>query len=69
MDDCSTDIVGSVEENSDDNVEDKEEPEKDKPISSIFEEKGEVKNHKPDYDPWRPLRQKVENYLYWNKVQ
>ena len=64
MDDRSTDIFGPVEGNSDDSEEEgeeeepEEEQEKDQ-ISSIFEEEGEVEEDKPDYDPWRPLRQKV----------
>ena len=68
-------MFGPVEENSDDSVEDEEEPEEEQEkdeISSIFEEKGEVENDKPDYDPWHPLRQKVGHdlkELYWNKVQ
>ena len=53
-----------MEENSDDSVEEEEEEELEEEqekddIRSIFEEKGEVENDKPDYDPWRPLRQKV----------
>ena len=58
MDDRSRDIFGPVEEN-DDSVEEEEEAEEEKEkdqISSIFEEKGEVEEDKPDYDPWRPLR-------------
>ena len=62
MDDRSTYGFGPVEENSDDSVEEEEEPEEEQgkdEVSSIFEEKGEVEDHKPDFDPWRPLRQKV----------
>ena len=75
MDDRSTDIFGPVEENSDDSIEEEEEPEEEQEkdeISSIFEEEGEVENDKPDYDPWRPLRQKVGHdlkELYMNEVQ
>ena len=75
MDDRSSDIFGPVEENDDDHVEKEEEPEgeqdKDQ-ISYIFGEKGEVEDDKPDYDPWRPLRQKVGHdlkELYMNEVQ
>ena len=60
MDDRSTDIFGPVEENSDDRVEEEPEEEQEKDeLSSIFEEEGEVEDDKPDFDPWRPLRQKV----------
>ena len=62
MDDRSTDIVGSEEENDDGSVEEEEEPEEEQEkdqISNIFRERGEVEDDKPDYDPWRPLRQKV----------
>ena len=55
-------FFGPVKENSDDSVEEEEEPEEEQEkyeISSIFEEKGEVEDDKPDYDPWLPLRQKV----------
>ena len=77
MDERSTDIFGPVEGNSDDSEEEKEEEEPEEEqekdqISSIFEEEGEVEEDKPDYDPWRPLRQKVGQdlkELYWNKVQ
>ena len=68
MDDRSTDIFGPVEENSDDSVEEQEKFD----ISSIFKEKLEVEDDKPDYDPWRPLRQKVGHdlkELYWNEIQ
>ena len=64
-----------MEENSDDNVEEEEEPEQEKEkdeISSNFQEEGEVEEDKPDYDPWRPLRQKVGQDLkdlYGNKFQ
>ena len=64
-----------VEENSDDSVEEEEEPEEEQEkdeFSSIFEEKGEVEGEKPDYDPWRLLRQQVGHdfkELYVNKVQ
>jgi len=57
MDDRSADIFGPVEENSDDRVEEKgeeeseEEQEKDDIGSGIFEEKLEVEDDKPDYDP------------------
>ena len=73
MDYRSTDVFGPVEENSDDSVEKEpqEEQEKDE-ISSIFEEEGEVEDDKPDFDPWRPLRQKVGHDLkerYMNEVQ
>ena len=77
MDDRSTDIFGPVKGNSDDSEEEEEEEEPEEEqekdqISSIFEEEGEVEEDKPDYDPWRPLRQKVGQdlkELYWNKVQ
>ena len=77
MDDRSTDIFGPVEGNSDDSKEEEEEQEHEEEqekdqISSIFEEEGEVDEDKPDYDPWRPLRQEVGQdlkELYWNKVQ
>ena len=77
MDDRSTDIFGPVEGNSDDSEEEEEEEEPEEEqekdqISSIFEEEGEVEEDKADYDPWRPLRQKVGQdlkELYWNKVQ
>ena len=75
MDDRSTDIFGPVKENSDDNVEEEEEPEEEQEkdeISSIFEEKGEVEDEKPDYDLWLPLRQKVGHglkELYMKEVQ
>ena len=75
MDDRSTDIFGLVEENSYDSVEEEEEPEEQQEkdeVSSILEEKGKVEDDKPDYDPWRPLRQQVEHdlkELYVNKVQ
>ena len=60
MDDRSTDIFGPVEENSDDSIEEEPEEEQEKDeISSIFEGEGEVEDDKPDYDPWRPLRQKL----------
>ena len=75
MDDRSTDIFGPVGENDDDSVEKEEEPkeeqEKDQ-ITNIFEEKGEVEDDKPNYDPWRPLRQKEGHdlkELYMNEVQ
>ena len=66
-----------MERNSNDSVEEEEEEEPEEEqekddISSIFEEKGEVQNDKPDYDPWRPLRPKVwqdPKELYWNEVQ
>ena len=48
-------FFGPVKENSDDSVEEEEEPEEEQEkyeISSIFEEKGEVEDDKPDYDPW-----------------
>ena len=57
---------GPVEENNDDSVGEEEEPEEKQEkeeISSIFEEEGEVQDDKPDYDPWRPLRQKVGHDL------
>ena len=68
MDDRSTDIFGPVEGNSDDSEEgeEEEEPEEEQgkeQISSIFEEEGEVEEDKPDYDPWRPLYQKVGQAL------
>ena len=75
MDDRSTDIFGPVGENDDDSVEKEEEPEEEQEkdqISNIFEEKGEVEDGKPDYDLWRPLRQKVGHdlkELYMNEVQ
>ena len=75
MNDRSTDIFGPVEENSDDSVEEEEEPEEEQEkdeISSIFEEEEEVEDDKPDYDPWRTLRQKVGRDLkdlYWNEFQ
>ena len=75
MDDGSTDIFVPVEENSDDSVGEEEKPEEEwekDEISSIFEEDGEVEEDKPDYDPWRPLRQKVGQdlkELYWDEVQ
>ena len=75
MDDRSTDVFGPVGENDDDSVEEEEEPEeeqKKKQISSIFGEKGEVEDDKPDYDPWRLLRQSVGHdlkELYMNEVQ
>ena len=59
-------------ENDDDSVEEEEEPEEEQEkdgISNIFGEKGEVED---DYDPWRPLRQKVGHdlkELYMNEVQ
>ena len=72
-------MFGPVEENSNDSVEEEEEEEEEPEegqekddISSIFEEKREVKNDKPDYDPWRPLRPKVWQdlkELYWKEVQ
>ena len=66
MNDRLTDIFGPVEENSDDNIEEEEEPEveqeKDE-ISGIFEEEEEVEEDKPDYDPWRMLHQKVGHDL------
>jgi len=76
MDDRSTDIFGPVEGKSDDGVEEKEEEESEEKqekddISSI-EEKLEVEDDKPDYDPCCPLRQKVGHdlkELYWNEVQ
>ena len=74
MDDRLSDIFGPAEENSDDSVEEEEEPEEEQEendISSIFEEQGEVEDDN-DYDPWRPLRQKVGHNLkdlYWNEVQ
>ena len=66
-----------MEENSDYSVEEEEEeqPQEEQgkdDISTIFEKKGEVENDKPDYDPWRPLHQKVGQdfkELYWNEVQ
>ena len=73
MDDRSTDIFGP--ENSDDSVEEEEEPEEEQEkvnITSIFEEKGEVEDDKPDYCPWRPLRQNVGHdlkELFWNEVE
>ena len=77
MDDRSTDIFGPVEGNSDgseeEEEEEEEEPEEEQEkdqISSIFEEEGEVEEDKPDYDPWRPLRQNVGQdlkELYWNR--
>ena len=79
MDDRSTYIFGSVEGNSDDSEEEEEEEEEEPEekqekdeISSIFEEEEEVEEDKPDYDPWRTLRQKVGHDLkdvYWNEVQ
>ena len=68
MDDRSTDIFGPVEGNSDDSgeEEEEEEPEEEQEkdeISSIFEEEEEVEEDKPDYDPWRTLRQKVGHDL------
>ena len=77
MDDRSTDIFGPVEENSDDSVEEGEQKEPEEAqekddISNIYEEKGEVEDDKPDYDPWRLLRQKVGHDLketYMNKDQ
>ena len=77
MDDRSTDIFGPVEGNSDDSEEEEEEEEPEEEqekdeISSIFEEEEEVEEDKPDYDPWRMLRQKVGHDLkdlYWNEVQ
>ena len=75
MDDRSTDIIGPVGGNDDDSVEEEEEPEEEQEkdrISNIFGEKGEVEEDKPDYDPWRPLRQKVGHdlkELYMNDVQ
>ena len=75
MDDRSTDIVGSEEENDDGSVEEEEEPEEEQEkdqISNIFGEKGEVEDEKPDYDPCRPLRQKVGHdlkELYMNEVK
>ena len=74
MDDPLTDIFGPVEENSYDSVEEKEEPEEQQEkdeVSNIYEEKGEMEDDKPDYDPWRPLRQQVGSdlkELYVNKV-
>ena len=62
MDDRSKDIFGPVEENDNDSVGEEEEPEEEQEkdqISNIFRERGEVEDDKPDYDPWRPLRQKV----------
>ena len=47
MDDHSTDIFGPVEENSIDSVEEQEKDD----ISSIFKEKLEVEDDKPDYHP------------------
>ena len=77
MDDRSPHIFEPVEENSDHSVEEEEEEEKEEEqergdISSIFEEKGEVEDDKPDCDPWRLLRQKVGydlKELHWNEVQ
>ena len=73
MDDRSTDIVGPVEKNSDDSVEEEPQGEQEKDeISSMFEEEGEVEDHKSHHDPWRPLRQQVGydlKELYMNEVQ
>ena len=66
MDDRSTDIFGPVGESDDDSVEEEGEPEEEQEkdrISNMFGEKGEVEDDKPDYDPWRPLRQKVGHDL------
>ena len=59
---CSTDIFGCVEGNSDNSVKEEEEPEEEQAkdgVSSIFEEKGDVKYDKPDYDLWHLLCQQV----------
>ena len=75
MDDRSKDIFGPVEENYNDSVGEEEEPEEEQEkdqISNIFGEKGEVEDEKPDYDPCRPLRQKVGHdlkELYMNEVK
>jgi len=74
MDDRSTDIFGSVEDNNDENVEEEEEVDEEEPEeeqeeeedSSSSEEEEETDNDEPD--PWSPLRQNVgedvkETYL------
>ena len=72
MSDHSSDIFDSMEEE-----EHEEEEEQDKGSSSSEEEQGEeedgeVEDDEADYDPWRPLRQKVGGDLkepYLKEVQ
>ena len=74
MDDRSRDIFGPLKKNNDsveEEVEPEEEQEKDE-IRSIFEEKGEAGDDKPDYDRGQPLCQKVGHdlkELYMNEIQ